>query len=351
MKKLALIILLCSCCIIFSSYNLSDNLNRIEYNGKKIFLNGINLAWVDFGRDFGPGKTNYAKFNKIFKDLHKLGANCARIWVHCDGRSSPKYKDNIVVSPGDGTIEDLKKILDMAYENDIGLILCLWSFDMLRKKHGEELVARNKLLLTVDSIKDSYINNALLPIVSSLKDHPGIIAWEIFNEPEGMCYDIQNGGWSFNEHVSIKNIQRFINHCASAIHNVKKDLKVTNGAWSLISAVNKLGFKNYYTDEELIKAGGKKDGILDFYTVHHYDWLNVSPFEYPCSFWELDKPLVISEFYPECKNCGKFSNYEFLFKNGYAGALGWDWNGKTKEKILNEINYMYRNYTMEIKIK
>jgi hypothetical protein len=32
----------------------------------------------------------------------------------------------------------------------------------------------------------AYIDNALIPVVESLRGHPAILYWEIFNEPEGI---------------------------------------------------------------------------------------------------------------------------------------------------------------------
>jgi len=274
-----------------------------------------------------------------------------RIWLHADGRATPEFSGIEVVGPGEGTISKIGKILDLAYNNDLGLILCLWSFDMLRKKNDDEVKRRNKGILTIDSLMDSYIENALVPMVDSLKNHPGIIAWEIFNEPEGMCFDINSGGWEFNEHVSIADVQRFINKCTAAIHHIDSSMKVTNGAWSLISATDVGEYTNYYTDERLIAAGGEMDGTLDFYTVHHYDWLDNSPFSHHCSHWEWDKPVVLAEFFPLCKNCGPFSNYEYLYKNGFAGALGWDWRGKSGDQIRIEMQHMYTCYPDDISIR
>jgi hypothetical protein len=330
--------------------NAKTQNNRIGFNGKQIFLSGSNIAWIDFGADTGPGETDFAGFKSIFEEAHHYGGNCMRLWLHTNGSVTPEFSGNSVIGPGEGTISDLGKILDLAYAEDMGLILCLWSFDMLRKKYGETIINRNKALLTVDSIMESYIKNALMPMVDSLKNHPGIIAWEIFNEPEGMCHDVHWGGWDFCEHVSIANIQRFVNKCAAAIHHINPLLKVTNGDWSLISATDSGGYTNYYTDERLIAAGGEKDGTLDFYTVHHYDWLDDSPFMHPCNDWGWDKPVVIAEFFPQCKNCGPFSNYEDLYNNGFAGALGWDWRGKSGAEIRKEMQHMFTSYPDDISI-
>ena len=324
--------------------------NRIEYHNKQIFLSGSNIAWINFGADVGPGETDFNGFKSIFREAHQYGGNCMRLWLHTNGSVTPEFSGFKVTGPGEGTITDIRKILDLAWEEDLGLILCLWSFDMLRKKYGEEIINRNKALLTVDSLMESYIRNALIPIADSLSNHPGIIAWEIFNEPEGMCHDITWGGWDFNEHVSIANIQRFVNKCAAAIHQIDPSLKVTNGAWSLISATDVGGYTNYYTNERLIEAGGEMNGTLDFYTVHHYDWLDNSPFLHHCSYWDWDKPVVVAEFFPLCNNCGPFSNYEYLYENGFAGALGWDWRGKSGSQIRTEMQHMFTCYPDDISV-
>lgn len=332
-------------------FNVRSQNNRIEFNNKQIFLNGANIAWINFGADVGPGKTDFDGFKNMFGEVHNYGGNCMRLWLHTNGSVTPEFSGLKVVGPGKGTISDIRKIVDLAFEQDIGLILCLWSFDMLRKKFGDDIIRRNKGILTVDSLMETYIQNALIPMVDSLRGHPGIIAWEIFNEPEGMCNDVTFGGWEFIEHVSIANVQRFINICAAAIHKTDSSMKVTNGAWSLISATDKGEYTNYYSDERLIAAGGEINGTLDFYTVHHYDWLDNSPFLHPCSYWKWDKPAVLAEFFPQCKNCGPFSNYEYLYSNGYAGALGWDWRGKSAIQIKNEMLYMYTNNLDDISIK
>lgn len=347
-QRLSIFIILAFLLIIFGNCNRSKQKNYIEHNGKKFFLNGVNIAWINFAADVGPGVTDFDGFNEIFTKGRSYGANCMRLWLHTNGTVTPEFDGYIVTGPGEETIDDIQKILDLAYKENLGLILCLWSFDMLRKENGDLVNARNKGILTVDTLMESYIQNSLIPMVDSLKNHPGIIAWEIFNEPEGMCHDITFGGWDFNEHISIYNVQRFINKCAAAIHKTDSRLKVTNGAWSLISATDVDGFYNYYTDERLIEAGGEPTGTLDFYTLHHYDWLHVSPFQKPYEYWQWDKPVVLAEFFPQCKNCGEFSNYENLYKNGYAGALGWDWRGDSSKVIRKEIQHIYKNYPKAI---
>jgi hypothetical protein len=336
--------------LLFFIISVNGQNNRIEFNGQELFLNGSNVAWVDFARDIGTASVDFEKFGSIFRMAHDYGANSMRLWLHTTGEYTPEFSGDSVVGPGEGAISDLNQILDSAYMNDIGLILCLWSFDMLHESRA--VAERNKRFLQTDSLAGSYINNALIPMVDSLQGHPGIIAWEIFNEPEGMCSDVTWGGWGDILHISIADVQKFINRCAGAIHRTDASAKVTNGAWSFISATDVGSNTNYYTDSRLVDAGGDADGILDFYTVHYYDWSDDSPFEHPCSYWELDKPLVIAEFHPSptCNRCGDFSNYENLYNNGYAGAMGWSWGEVTADDIREEMQYLFNNYTEDVDI-
>jgi len=351
MKKLAIAVVLI---LVSLSGMAQDEINRIKYNNQNIFLNGANIAWINFSKDIGPKSvTDIEGFRKIFAEVHASGGNSMRLWLHTTGANSPEFnKDGMVISPGEGTIADVKSILDVARENKVGLMLCLWSFDMLRKSNGELSTGRAKVILSNVEGTKSYINNSLIPMVKELKGHPGIQSWEIFNEPEGMSNEF---GWDFNYHVPMSDIQRFVNLCSGAIHRVDPKALVTNGSWCFYASTD-VGEKNknYYTDARLIEAGGDKDGILDFYTVHYYDWAKVecSPFHHDASYWKLDKPLVISEFHPKT-TFGVNENllYDELYKRGYAGAMAWSWTDSNHGVMLGNMADIFKKYPKDVILK
>jgi hypothetical protein len=357
---------------------------RIPFGGGAMFLSGANVAWVSFARDIGPtsGSPDISTFEDIFEQVGEHGGNSMRLWLHTNGRHTPEWgPDSTVVGPGDTAIEDLRAILDVAERHDVGLVLCLWSFDMLRKSFGddfgEQLLNRNEALLRDSSLTETYIDNALLPMVKAVGDHPALLAWEIFNEPEGMS---QEFGWDFNRHVPMADIQRFINQTAGAIRRADDDALVTNGAWSFMAQSDKPpkalakapaldemserrlaeirrdlsrryrhdftleearaayarvrrrakagGNRNYYRDNRLIEAGGDPMGVLDFYSVHYYDWAGteLSPFHSDADYWGLEKPLAVMEFHvEETFGVGKTELFSELLDRGYAGASGWSW--------------------------
>lgn len=308
---------------------------RIKVDGKELFLNGGNGAWVNFARDFGPGTTRFSDFEDMFKQLNENGANSVRIWFHTTGSNSPEFSGDVVIGPGEGTISDARTILDLGLQYKVGVTFCLWSFDMLRISNGSSLVDRNRRFLEDTTLIRSYINNALIPMVEALGDHPALFAWEIFNEPEGMSKEF---GWqditgSINQRVSMSVIQRFINLTAGAIHRTNPSNLVSNGAWSFRSlwdGSTGTNDKNYYSDNQLIGSGGDQQGRLDFYMVHYYEWAGteLSPFHHPASRWNLSKPLIVGEFgVPDGSLFGIPSNqlYQRLYDNGYGGGWSWQW--------------------------
>lgn len=384
--------------------------SRVDFNDQKLFLNGANLAWFDFARDVGSGPVDTAAFSGMLDAIHNAGGNALRWWIHVDGRSSPAFDGSGIVSgPGTGTIAGLRAVLDLAWQWEVGVDLCLWSFDMLRESNDPPLLARNLLLLTDTAATEAYIQRCLSPMVDSLRNHPALLCWEIFNEPEGMS---QEFGWSGVARVPMRTIQRFVNRCAGAIHRRDPSALVTTGAWSFASLtdaqaaagkevaagpestarpggipaapaedlaqaasskyrlriplaeisrqldrVGTMSNFNYYADGRLVAAGGDPLGTLDFYSVHFYAWAGtlLSPLHHPASVWGLNKPIVVAEI--ALKNTlgvGVERIYETLYQLGYAGALAWAWTDTVFSRrgdILASMGMMWRAHRSDVDVR
>jgi len=335
--------------------------DRIHYNGQDIYLSGFNIAWFDFAQDAGKGLDEKA-LRATLEAVKNAGGNSLRWWMHTDGSLSPDWGTikgkKYVIGAGGSFIEDLKQALDIAAEYQIYIVPSLWSFDML-KCNDFRLPpnADNYRLLSEDDVLQSYISNALIPMVKALNKHPQLIAWELFNEPENMTESWMAEQASACEKTpytgpmpSLEQLQKTQAKLAAAIHATATTLGetalVTTGSKSMGKYNSDVaGGKNWYRDDRMIAAaGGDPLAILDFYEPHYYNnegkdgqW---SPFHHNAAYWGVDKPIVVGEFHPHSLDVlNDPVSYqqlcERLFNGGYAG--GWPWQWADGPKVQQEI--------------
>ncbi len=327
-----------------SNNSLTDNID---------FVNGINIAWLRFGRDIGLDpefgtqyRPDMSKLNEIMDAVSSAGGNVIRWWYHTNGSTNPTFDDNQMVTANPEFFhEEVISILDLAASKGLKIQICLWSFDMLKDQWNVDAIA-NKKLLTETDYYNAYINNALLPLVNEVANHPGLYAWEIFNEPEGMTTEYGNHWPGFVERVSITDVQSFINRTAAVIKEEQPEVKVTSGALGFLSSINddEKGYVNLYSDDRLEAEGNTPGGYLDFYNIHYYNWAgtNGSPFHNAYNPEKIDKEAIIAEYYPD-NTFGIPSNdlAVKILENGWDGSLVWSWSSRewsSMELIISNVN-------------
>lgn len=323
----------------------------LTHFGEPITLNGANVAWSSYGADVGAEESAAEDLRANFKAIKDAGGNSARWWLHASGWFTPNIDDDGFVS-GISTLTDegisdelvidqVREILDVAWEEGIVLNIALLSFQMACSADNEDTSFRGEQFdQMLNSNPESYIDNVLAPLVSGLKDHPALFAWEVFNEADGMTTDIDffeeacpNG--SFPQELST--LQSFVNKSAAKIHELDKNVKVT-------TSVSQPAWLSQYTNEALTSVeGADPTGTLDFYQAHYY-WVfdhASSPYSVTASERGLDKPVVLGEFgYGEVPDTNT-PNEELasaLFENGYVGSWIWDQNSLTADQVETVIS-------------
>ncbi|MDR2594535.1 MAG: cellulase family glycosylhydrolase [Fibromonadaceae bacterium] len=314
--------------------------NRLIINGNKRFISGMNIAWKDFGRDVGDEAVKINDFVNYFKQIKGAGGNAVRWWLHTDFRNEPKMNsDGSVDRIGSKTIDNIRQVLDSAHNYGIVVSLCLFSFDLLQLDGKDaNKVAINKKFLTVPANLDTYINKVLKPMLEAVGNHPAIMCWEVFNEPEGMSSDAN--GWA-SEKVPMSDILRITARIAAVVHD--KTLKMAS------TGIHEYGkMKTWYSDSKLRTAAGNdplaSKAYLDFYMAHYYPQYigtSGSPFHNTASSWGMDRPILIGEFPAKSWDTGYnpegkppvsgtelkiVAAYERAYDNGYCGALSWSMN-------------------------
>lgn len=303
--------------------------------GQPVRLNGANLAWSrdeHYAKDVGTDFVDLRAFREKFAQISAAGGNSARWWMHTNGTTTPNISPNGQVlglssqQSNQQVVNQVRAILDAAWAEGILLNITLFSFDFMCQS---DRLGPHATMLNQEA--QSYIDNALTPLVRGLKDHPALFAWEIFNESEGMAIgsdffgdpNLQNCSAGRPQPTQV--FQRFVNLAAARIHALDPNVKVTT------SVGHPYHLKDYTNQALLSNAYARPSGVLDFYQIHWYSD-DYNPFEKTWSSFGVDRPVVVGEYaVTETQNARR------LLQNGYAGAWMWAQTSESGAKVSRTI--------------
>lgn len=278
----------------------------LPVGGSSTFVKGANLAWLNgqFDHDIGTNPNhpdwgcayNSADMNRYMADMRNMGINVMRLWLH-------ENKEGLIMSNGLCTgmnstfLANLDDVVRLAQNNGMRLYLTL---------NGGDIDWVNNT-----ARRDSYINNAVKPLINRYRGNSIIFAIDIMNEIESVIAG-NTGNWT-SSGATWTQARDSIRAHRDAIKSVDSSRLVTCSSgwhdWNNMAQFRNLG--------------------LDFYDYHHYaDNPNLPT----AASLGMDKPILIGEYGQSTtswndtlqSNAAK-SFLDQARSKGYAGALIWNY--------------------------
>lgn len=290
--------------------------NRVRWLGGNWFLVGYNFPWHQYNYDFGPEEYSnvryyYQKIENQFADLQANGTRVTRWYVFNNASQYPRFdSQGQVTGLGSQFFQNFDDALAIASAYNIYLIPVLLDATLTERASG----APRQTIITDPAIRQSYLDNAVRPLLERYGRHPNILAWSIFNEPEWPA-----GFTSDNKYnrISVDTLRDFISLNVQYIHQYA----------SQPAALDSGGFPWFQRWTDL--------GV-DLYLVHWYPWIDrdypgFSPLERTADSYNVDKPIVVAEFPIKATPYSVRRSLDGIYANGYAGALAWCYPNNTDE--------------------
>ncbi len=281
------------------------------------FVAGVNYPWLMYGGDFGGNAWGHygvsrPESTRIVDDdfayLEKHGVKFVRWFVFCDGRAGLKYDPSgQVAGLGDHFYDDLDTAVAIAHSHHISLVLVLFDykiFDQPVSVGGVQLGGHSRIV-SDPAVRQSFLDNALKPILQRYGNSGTIIAWEVINEPE----------WAmkipFRRHmpsaVSVEVMRQFVEESVDYVHRYSAQVATVGSA-----------------ERRLLYLW--KGTNLDFYEFHWYPTMERGePLDVPVADLHLDKPCIVGEFPSADARRGAGAYLNTYLKDGYAGAFVWSY--------------------------
>jgi hypothetical protein len=316
----------------------------VLWQDKRRFMFGMNYAWHHFGGDFGgiaaweqPGIAANPAIPAEVADMAQHGVNVIRWWLWPSFRGDGVTFDESLTPTGLGgtALEDLEKALAIAEENDVYLMLTLFSFDGFApdgESHG--IFTPGLAPIAKDpSKRAALVNNVVRPFARAVAKSPlahRVVSWDVMNEPEWAmtgpskyCGDQAFDPMEGLEALTHDQMETFVADVTAGLHEESRaHVTVGSAAMKWKCAFSKVD--------------------LDFYQFHTYDWVNAYwPYtKGPKSYGLTDKPVVMGEFPIQGLSSADTAKLlDAYMANGYGGALAWSYS---------DTNYPWTDHKSEI---
>jgi hypothetical protein len=295
-------------------------------SGSKVWVLGINYPWVNFGNDFTDDGYNNAVVEKDFDAMAASGVKVARWWLFPELHPAPLWtshdKGALCTGLPPHWVDHMVEAANYAHSKGIQIYFCFLSFDIGRKKNKEN----HDDIITNAAVQKSFFEKAVKPIVEALGQNPGVMGWDIINEPEWIIRKEDTGdAHPENEEFSLAQMRGLVGNFVKTIRPyVKQPISVGSACMKWCGK-----------DKDFWSGLG-----LDFFDIHYYDWMTkwYDPTQIPVSMLNFHtdngKPVILGECMgnPVTEYTGinkPLNHYQMavsLYQNGYAGYLPWSWN-------------------------
>ncbi len=306
------------------------------------FAYGVNYAWHDFGGDFG-GVTPWgidgvaartATYGAELADMKAHGASLVRWWMFPDFRGDGVQFDGSDAPTGLGatTLADVGAALQLAADNDLYLMLTIFSFDNFRPTRDEAGIRVRGLrpMIRDAGQRQDLLDLVVAPIAAAVEASPHrdrMLAWDVINEPEWAITgaSLYGGDQDFDPNGELEPVSHA--EMEAFLADVITVLRANSSAQISIGAT---AFKWAHAWQNL---------DTDFHQFHMYEWIDTYwPHDNPPSTYDLDdKPVVMGEF--PLGNLTATDPYldvlDAMYTQGYAGALGWQYNEATPDQLTD----------------
>jgi len=283
------------------------------------FFLGVNYPWENYAEDFGASPSghrglslpeNISKVAEEFARIRDCGVNVVRWFLFADGRGGFLTEKGIPLRPDEFLFADVGAALELANRNGLKLCFSLMDYLWLQDRTGKPAEHANEQVLQFAAGREGFLHRVLIPMFREFREHPGLFAWEIANEPE----------WAIREFhrqppakMHYADFRAFAEEIAQAVREFA-GVPVTLGSASLswVRAWSELG--------------------LDFYQAHYYpvqDPSGKSSLARQLACMPLlDKPLWLGELPAKDDTASGYSLKRSLTEcrdAGLHGAAVWRW--------------------------